>query len=269
MSRASPSAGRDLEPGLRSRLLAKLRALEPQPVIGEQLLEISTNTINLESDLVTDAHVQDGLGMLSAAAGMANEIAPCSSNVREIGLVNSTPVHALVFADAHRTRVLSRRLLPAPNVRFFTTHLQPGMVRTVGNLKAVPLTDGGRLLLAMPPIQGQIFPISVLPHRRASINIAALQDAERREFLQQAQLLKRVRSEDGEVIAVFRKVPIEMITSLRYVANADMIVYSISAEPQRSHTRVHDMAAVRDNGTGEVYLVPRRTHVNLELRVTN
>jgi hypothetical protein len=269
LSQTASSLAQDLEPDWKKKLLAKLRGLEPRPAIGEQSLEISTSTIDLESELSADAHVQDGLGVLAPATGIPDEIDPCLSKITEIDLVNSTSVHAVVFPDGRNTRVLGAKLLPTPNIRLFTMHLHAGMVRAVGNLRTVPVVDGNPLLLATPLIQGRLTPIAVMPHRRTSVNTDTLQDAERREFLHQAHLLKHVRSEDGEVIAVFRHVPIEVVTSLRYVTEEGAIVYSVSAEPRRSRTRVHDMAAVRDNATGEVHLIPRRTHVSVELRITN
>jgi hypothetical protein len=211
--------------------------------------------------------VQDGLGALALATGITGEIGECLSEVTNIDLLHSIVVRDLVCPNERVARLVDGKLLPTPNMRFFTTNLRPGMVRAIGSLRTVQVNDDTRLLLAEPYIRSQMSQIAAIPHRRASMDIGKLQDSERREFLNEAQILKGVRSENGEVIAVFRHVPIEMITRLRYLENQGAIVYSVSAEPRRTRTRVHDMAAVRDNASGEIHLIPRRTHVNLGFEI--
>jgi hypothetical protein len=269
LSGARSSPGQELVPGLKNRFLARLRGLQARAAINEQSLEIRTSTIALSPELTAGAIVQDGLGILALESGITDEIGKCSSEVTDIDFLQSTVVRDFVCPNARVTRVVDGRLLPAPNLRFVTTNLKPGMVRAIGSLRIVQVNDNHQLFLAKPSIGGQISQIAGIPHRRASMDLGKLQESERREFLNEAQFLKGVRSENGELIAVFRHVPIEMIMRLRYLENERAIVYSVSAEPRRTRTRVHDMAAIRDNANGEVHLIPRRTHVNLELRMTN
>jgi hypothetical protein len=268
-SAPSSPGGQGLAPGLKNRLLARLRGLQSRTAIKEQSLEIGTSTVVLDSELNAGTHVQDGLGALALTTGITGEIGECASEVTDIDLLQSTVVLAIVCPNERVIRVADVRLLPVPNTRFFTTNLRPGMLRAVGSLRTAQVNDGNPLLLAQPYIRGRMSQIAAIPHRRASMDIGRLQDSERREFLNEAQILKGIRFENAEVIAVFRHVPIEMITRLRYLENQQAIVYSVSGGPRRTRTRVHDMAVVRDKAKGEIHLIPRRTHVNLELRVTN
>jgi hypothetical protein len=267
LSGAPSPPEQDLAPGFTKRFLARLHGLELRSVVGEQSLEIRTSTVDLDPELTADAQVQNGLGAFALPAGISDEIGKSPTKVTEIDLPHNAVVRDLVCPNESVTRVVSWKLLPVTNTRFITTNLRPGMVRAIGNLGIVQVNDGRRLLLAEPYIRNQMPLMTAIPHRRAGTNASTLQDSERREFLDQAQFLKGVRSENGEVIAVFRHVPIEMITRLHYLEKERAIVYSISSVPRRTRTRVHDMAAVRDNANGEIHVIPRRTHVSLRLEI--
>ena len=77
--------------------------------------------------------------------------------------------------------------------------------------------------------------------------------------MREAEALKGIPAERAELLAVFRHVPIEIISRLRYVAENHILVFSISRLSGPTSTRVHDMAAVRDIVSQDVHLIPHRT----------
>jgi predicted transcriptional regulator len=120
------------------------------------------------------------------------------------------------------------------------------------------VSDSTRLLLGDPAIRATAR-ISELPHRRESTCVEQLEDSERNSFLREAEVLKRISSDKAELLAVFRHVPIEVISRLRFLADSREILYTIQDESKRTQTRVHDLAVIRDTASQEIHLVPHRT----------
>jgi hypothetical protein len=112
----------------------------------------------------------------------------------------------------------------------------------------------------MPPPSVNQFTakISELPISQISIDIEELADSERSGFLHEAEVLKGIPSDQAKLLAVFRHVPIEMISRLCFLEEKNAILYSIARESRITKTRVHDMAAVRDQQSREIHLIPHR-----------
>lgn len=160
--------------------------------------------------------------------------------------------------EAHRTRVRQETLVMVPKPRSAATEIE-SHIHMVESLEDRPVrVQDYPLLLSHPAIHATA-KISELPHRRASAEVVGLEDSERNSFLREAEVLKRIPSDRAELLAVFRHVPIEMISRLRFLADSREILYAIQEEPKRTQTRVHDLAVIRDAANQEIHLVPHRT----------
>ena len=119
--------------------------------------------------------------------------------------------------------------------------------------------DGDRLLIHDPAVPAPRYRIAQLPLKKRSVGVESLKISECKNFLREAEAVKGIPAGQAELLAVFRNVPIEIISRLRYVAAAKSILYSMSARPSPKSTRLHDMAAVRNTCTREIYLIAHRT----------
>ena len=105
--------------------------------------------------------------------------------------------------------------------------------------------------------------VTKYPHCRKSVDISALPVAVRDGFLREAEVLKGIDIDNCELLAVFRRVPIELISQLRFLSETRMILYTISSRPVRTRTRVHDLAVICDMSKQEIHFVPHRTQYRL------
>jgi len=261
--------------------------------VVDQELRVEGSVFSLDGDFMRPTEVLDGLGPFCEhfdyggrhpgfgfagkmpQAGIAGsnpfpdsaeesfEDATDSSDgwtVHDAEMISMAVVQRLAMPTPHRTKVGQIRLILTPGLRSSAVALGPVAVRAFESFRDRPaeVRDGNRLLLAALPVFA--YPkISRFVHRRKSIDLAVLKDAERMSFLQEAAALKHLQAESVELLGVFRSVPIEMISRLRFVSTRNEIVYSLVAMPERTVTRVHDIAAVRDTASREIHLVPHRT----------
>ncbi len=101
--------------------------------------------------------------------------------------------------------------------------------------------------------------IAAMPHAGHSSDLEEMKAAERESFLREAAAIKGVSPGGGELLAIFRNVPIEVVSRLSYSKENRTIFYYLSLGPAVRRTRVHDIAAVLDKATEEIHLVPHRT----------
>lgn len=98
-----------------------------------------------------------------------------------------------------------------------------------------------------------------MPHSRRSVDLDALSSQERAGFLREAEQVRNVAANNGELLAIFRKVPIELVLQIRFVAEKSLLLFTVATTSGLSRTRVHDLAAVGDRESGKVHLVAHRT----------
>lgn len=113
--------------------------------------------------------------------------------------------------------------------------------------------DSGRTV-----VRADLARIAALQQGGHSLDVREMRDAERESFLREASALRGIQPGGSELLAVFRNVPIEIVSRLSYSRDKQMIFYSLTLNPRLRRTRVHDVAAVRDLTTGEIYLIPHR-----------
>jgi hypothetical protein len=114
----------------------------------------------------------------------------------------------------------------------------------------IPVALGNRIIFSQ---------LLELPYIRISIDPNLLATAEYAGFLREVEIIKGMTADRCELLAVFRHIPIEIIAHLRFLAERNILVYKISTEMRRTQTRVHDLAAIRDNDSKEIHLIAHRT----------
>jgi hypothetical protein len=127
-------------------------------------------------------------------------------------------------------------------------------------IHALPkIIDRKQSLFGIVQVGNWLSRIELFPYKRISLQISELLDSECKSFLHEAEAIKGVPADRAELLAVFRNIPIEMISKMRYLAEKKIILYTICRGVRRTHTRVHDMAAIRDTGSQDVFLIPHRS----------
>lgn len=234
--------------------------------------------ISLDDALSARTEVVDGLWLLSPGdtsspkaashvarlSGADRSEAPLAdmaiSKMHQVDMLGAAEVRSLSMPDAQQATIRQGRMIPAPNTRTPAIGFGRTAVRSPESFREHPVEvkDGRRMLLASPAVHASE-QISRFPQRRKSMDLGRLNDSERRSFLHEAEVLKHLPADRAELLAVFRSIPIELISRLRFLAGRKEILYSISRGPTRTRTNVHDMAAIRDSANQEVHLVPHRT----------
>jgi hypothetical protein len=228
---------------------------------GSLFFEVRTSS--LDGGFQACATVKDGLASIAGAVHPAAEAKGCADNekaVREFRLIGDPGIFSLALPGERHASVCEEALSLAslPGIRWLNLKIGgAGASEAFLNL-APDMKDGTRFLVQTPSVQIAKSVILRLPHTRKSVPVETLGDSECKSFLREAEALKGVRADCAELLAVFRHVPIEVISRLRFVADEKVLRYSIVSGPVPTSTRVHDMAAVRDASSREVVLIPHR-----------
>jgi hypothetical protein len=250
---------------LREKLALNLRSRKRQGAKKAESLPFEAIAVDRYDVAPACATVKDDLVLIEnpvpAAPSGENYRGETEYIARGVELIGEAGVIDLELQDklcaSIRDQMLSFTLIP----RSFALSLKTTKVRAAdGYLSLVPQAkDGSRLLIQDPEIPVQGYKISQLPYTRRSVRLKTLKDSEYKSFLHEAEVLKGIPANRAELLAVFRLVPIEIISRLHFIAGKRIILYSISPEFHPTSTRLHDMAAVRDAAGREVYLISHRT----------
>ncbi len=100
--------------------------------------------------------------------------------------------------------------------------------------------------------------IAHMPQMRVAVSADALSLRECESYVREAQVLKGIAADSGELLAVFRRVPVEAVARLRFIASKKLLFFTMSAGRCSGVCRLHDVAAVRD-ANGATHLVAHRT----------
>jgi hypothetical protein len=253
--------------GISKGLPRKFGFLQFRNIVKEGALRLEASVIGIGEELPVNASIQDGFGSICRLTDFqeANLVGELPAMTFDVKLIGASAVRSMKFPDEHRVRVQQFRTVFQTNANAIPMRFKTADVHSLECYKkqSIKVNDGERMFTMNSEIGDMISDISALPHMRKSLDIAGLEDRERQSFLREAEALKKVPVERAELIAVFRHVPIEAISRLRFLAENRIILYSISGTPKRSQTRVHDMAAVRDTSNQEIHLVPHRTRFQL------
>ncbi len=253
---------------LEEKLSLKLCHLQFQNSIREQPLSIAANAIDLDAELSASVHIQDGLGVLSQwvdfqipAGDAASELTTSNGATHCVDLLRAVAVRNLKLPTEQLARIQQGKMEIYPNSGSWQVNWRPAAVHALAHLQnqSAEVKDGQRILALNLTVCIMTSRFSEFPHVRKSLNVDRLSDSERQGFLREAEILRGIPADRVELLAVFRHVPIDVISRLSFLAEKRVILYSICGEPKRTHARVHDLAAVRNTANQEIYLIPHRT----------
>jgi urease beta subunit len=112
----------------------------------------------------------------------------------------------------------------------------------------------------MPKVLDGTNTLSRFPHTRKGLVPGQIGKGETESHLNEARATKGVVPENASLVAVFRRIPVELISHVRFDESRRLLVFRLVSCKGRRLTRVYDVAAVRDASTGELHLVSHRTH---------
>lgn len=261
----SPSQKAGIVSNLRERLGLNLQSRWVDRGVKAGSLALEATTVCLDDALPACAIVKDGMEVIEnpgyPATGAAAGSALAAGAAREVRLIGDAAVFDVALQGEGRVCTREEPLSFAAPARTFALSFKNTGVRAADSfLTLVPKARDGRQFLIQDPVMPvSKYEISKLPHTIRGVGVETLKDSECKSFLREAEALKGIPAESAELLAVFRHVPIEVISRLRFIEEGNVISYGISPAPRPTSTRVHDMAAVRDEVSGEIYLIPHRT----------
>ena len=97
------------------------------------------------------------------------------------------------------------------------------------------------------------------PHTRKGLIPSQIGEGETESHLNEARATKGVVPENASLVAVFRRIPVELISHVRFEESRRLLIFRLVSCKGRRLTRVYDVAAIRDASTGELHLISHRT----------
>lgn len=249
----------------RNALTMEFRFREKPGAVRAEPLTLQTKAICLSEALSASAVIKDGFASIKTPKNPMGEwmkgLAEAAGPVREEALLRNVRVCGMKLPEVSRVYVREEPMSLVSVARSFALHIKPCAVHASDVLigRGSSARDGNRFLMRSAVIPATRYKMALQPHRRDSVRIESLKEADRESFLREAESLKGIPADRSELLGVFRHVPIEVISRMRFVAKGRVLLYSIAGKPCPSSTRVHDMAAVFDAGNRAVYLIPHRT----------
>jgi hypothetical protein len=249
------------EPGFTSRLGIKLAGSFGigglSGDISEHMLWMGTDAISLNVDIAPKTVVWDGLLLLGSRM---DPPAAFSCKILNLDILKAAVAKNLALPNEQGARIRQATAIDPPHLRAIHTIFSAPAIRTParGSISLPGIRIEDMNISARPGSRIMISQMLDFPHVRSSMDINLLPDSEYESFLREAEILKNLPPTHCELQAVFRHVPIELISQLHFLAERNVIIYKIS-DSRRTRTRIHDMAAVRDTSSQKIHLVPHRT----------
>ena len=245
------------------------------PALAPNAIDMSPD-VQIEANLHTEPFFQatnviDGLGF----AGQSG--CDSSAHLPEAGLEGSEGLdvaadhlpnlNTVDFSWMTSTAVKGAGLMPVPLVKFRALWKAGSETRTRSAVLLDPPQVPADALSSFLP---QSLPVRVgtprfirVPHSRRSMDLSSLGVQESERLVHEAETVRGIEHGQGELLAVFLSVPVEVISQVRFVEETKQLLYTLTQKPEMTRTRVHDMLAVRDRKTGETHLVPHRTRYRM------
>lgn len=159
--------------------------------------------------------------------------------------------------------VVAPEMVGTPSVQSVRTRMIDGevKVRSLATLtEAEPVRDmSDRCQVSQPLVRDRTVKMAGYPHIRGGVDLERLDDKERESFLQEAATLKGISAAQGELLAIYRNVPVEVISKAHYVEEKKLLLYTLESGSGRGRVRLHDMGVVRDSAAGKIHMVVHRT----------
>jgi hypothetical protein len=155
---------------------------------------------------------------------------------------------ALPRAIVREAAALAKR--PGAAIGVKTAGLIPGSAATP---RTVAWT-----LQSEPAVVNGTAHIRQMPQMRSAVPPDCLSLRDYASYTNEAETQKGMTPGSGELLAVFRSVPVEGVAKLRFIEPKKLLFFTMSPGWQTATCRVHDVAAVRDPG-GATHIVAHRT----------
>jgi hypothetical protein len=215
--------------------------------------------------------VLDGLGAVGPAPKIcfadreipAQESQPAKLEVREVHPLRPAKTFKSNTTFPAKLPVREQELMILPNI-FSKLPQFPGRPLksyAVSLLNRLPAVRGAVPPLVSPDsgVKSAVEKFSRFPHIRRSVEANEISRREVDEFLNEAEVLKGIKRENAELMAIFRFVPVEIVSKIRFIENKRTILFTLRSDTKPQRTRVHDLAVVRDRSTTLSHFVPHRT----------
>jgi hypothetical protein len=254
----------------KEKILHQIHSVVSPCAIHTAWLGMEPSLINLERELTVQSEVLDGFSHVNPTPD-SSQSDPWERNlsmtdsfegaVYSLGLLDpKTAIRDVAPMNGERLRIHSGMLKISSPLHNIVLRDGKSAVRNIECQLhgSCPIENGRQWILKEAPVKSDLSKPSELSFERRSLDIDSLQDSERQGFLKEGEMMRHIPAERSELLAVFRSVPIEIITHLQYLDDKKMILYRISNEPRRTQTRLHDLAAIRDTADQEIHLVTHR-----------
>ncbi len=203
------------------------------------------------------AGVLDGLGFLRQA------MMDSKSGRRARQLAAATPVSSIAMLQPGACHE-GALPLPTPTVRECVDGVD--LRRRGSSVRSATLLEIARCpdqstewaFPRAPAVHNATERIVRMPQMRVAAPREALTLRDCEGYLREAEVLKGVPVDSGELLAVFRRVPVEGVARLRFVASERLLLFTMAAGRCGGVWHLHDVAAVRD-ANGATHLVAHRT----------
>jgi hypothetical protein len=243
-------------PGFGQRLVRRFSLGDLSAAVSDCPLRIEAVAEAIDPGMDALLPVRDGLAIFGDGPDYPFEFA---CRTKEESLIKDASVRSLGLPEGQKVRIRNVDAIRPATARSANPVLRAPVVKEGALVPPATVVAQESVISAAIGHKIMISQIIDLPHFRKSADIKRMAEAEYQSFIREAEILKSIPAERGELLAVFRHVPIEMISQLRFVADRNAIEYSVSMNSQRTQTRVHDMAAVRNVVSGEIHLFAHRT----------
>ena len=101
------------------------------------------------------------------------------------------------------------------------------------------------------------------PHIRTGEDPASLSGAEVEEFLREAQYHAGDISQERALVAVFRNVPAEMISRIRFLEGRGAVLYTLVPKRPGGSIRLHDLGVVFNRALNKTEMFAHRTRCRI------
>jgi hypothetical protein len=225
--------------------------------VSGQELGMTSIAKSIDEELPLYASVR---GEMAALGSWGQSIQDFSSKTHAVDLIGKAEVTKLTIPEKKEVRVKQEKLLQAP----YLLSLDPSFPisgRCIAPCGLLELPDISAPELNFPTRLGNRMLFSEMlkkPIVLQGIDPHLLPTPEYDSFVREAEISKGVPESRCELLAIFRNLPVEMISHLRFIAEKNRIVFQISPDVCRTTTRLHDLAAVRDSATEEIHLISHR-----------
>ena len=116
----------------------------------------------------------------------------------------------------------------------------------------------------MPPaVHCGMAAITRQPFIRRGLDPGRLTAGERNGYLLEAERHRNIKPDCGTVLAVFRRIPIELVSKIRFDERRHLLAYTLVSLRGINKSRIHDLAAVKDAASGRIFLIPQRTRFQM------